>query len=103
MSTYYELVIDRINKTASYRWPKYEEPIDQHVKDGKLDVGAIFRFCRDEFGRCTGAIYRDKPDGSAQKIGWCFEKRERYEDTGGKFLQETWVSVRRTDETWVEV
>lgn len=62
-------------------------------------IGELFRAMRREHGRCVSKVFLDRPDGSAQHIGWVFNKRERYEDTGEPYLRETWVSVlERPDE-----
>jgi len=56
--------------------------------------GQLFRALQNEFGRCTSSMFVDKPDGTAQKIGWVFEKIESYYDMPReKYLKETWVSV----------
>ncbi len=56
------------------------------------DKGELYRSCQRQYGRCTSKVYVDA-EGGPQSIGWVFVKRERYEDTGANFLQETWVTV----------
>lgn len=62
------------------------------------DLGTLFNSLRKEYGRCIGHVYRDTPDGTADKIGWVFEKLSKYEDTGEKYLAETWVNYRYVKE-----
>lgn len=62
--------------------------------------GELFFSLRSEYGRCTGRVYRDLPDGGAKAVGWVFLKRMEYEDShhirsGSKtYLREVWVTVR---------
>lgn len=58
------------------------------------NVGRLFRSCQSHFGRCTSSVYIDTPQGS-KKIGWVFEKQEKYTDTGEPYLSETWVTVHK--------
>jgi hypothetical protein len=60
---------------------------------GLDDMGALYRSLRAEYGRCTGHVYIDTAEEEARKVGWVFEKRERYQDTGDTYLQTTWVHV----------
>jgi hypothetical protein len=63
-------------------------------------TGELYRRLRDEYGRCTGKVYIDKPDGGAQAVGWVFIGRQKYEDTGEPYLREVWVTVHeRAPET----
>ena len=69
----------------------------RYVEDAS--IGELFRTMSREHGRCISKVFVDRPDGSAQHVGWVFQKRERYEDTGEPYLRETWVSVlERPDE-----
>ena len=75
------------------------EPIYTEA-DGQTP-GEIFRACRREYGRCTGSVYVDTAEGT-KRIGWAFQKRERYQDCGETYLHETWVTLlvkRETVET----
>lgn len=66
------------------------EPFEYDM--GEYDgPGDVFRaFVRShEYGRCAGKVYVN--DG--QPVGWIFEKRDRYEDTGDPFLHVTWVTL----------
>lgn len=74
---------------------------------------ALYRFSVKEYGRCTGKVYVDKRTPTNDKggerwdtvhTGWCFVKRERYEDdtlsccVDEAYLCETWVTVERVVE-----
>jgi hypothetical protein len=79
-----------------------EEVVDatQHIMFGSDDVyesftddaGELFRKCREAHGRCISKAYVDE-NGSRKHIGWVFQKRDRYSDTGEPYLRETWVTV----------
>ena len=56
------------------------------------DIGKLFRCLQKEFGKCVSAMYIDKGN-SAQKIGWVFEKKMKYEDCKEYYIQETWVEL----------
>jgi hypothetical protein len=76
-----------------------------------------YRSARSEFGRCTGKIYRDVrvqgdypppfPARPAQRretrevrhVGWVFQGRDKYGDTGETYLREVWVEVREKPDT----
>lgn len=65
-----------------------------HVFESYTDKpGELFRSLRKEHGRCTGHVYRDRPDGGADKIGWVFEKRRRYQDSPETYIQHVWCVV----------
>jgi len=57
------------------------------------NIGELFRHFQKEYGKCVSSMYRDKSDGTAQKIGWVFEKREQYCDCDDYYTRETWVRV----------
>lgn len=48
----------------------------------------LFRLLSREFGRCLSKVYV----GEGEPIGWVFEKKQPYSDTG-YFIQETWVTI----------
>jgi hypothetical protein len=84
---------DWINKSDNYRLGStevYETPYD--------NVGELYKYLVREYGRCVSKIYIDNEDSSKppKKIGWVFEKRSKYEDTGESFIQETWVTVHNS-------
>lgn len=68
--------------------------------------GQLFRALQREHGRCVSRLYIDRrvpavPDDptatayrlTAEPIGWVFEKRATYTDTGEPYTHETWVEV----------
>lgn len=66
------------------------------------NIGELFKSCQKEYGRCTSKIYVDLPDGTADPIGWVFEKTMVYEDarnTDETYVREVWVSYRRVKAT----
>lgn len=63
-----------------------------------MTKGEMFRWFRGRYGRCVSRVYADV-DGETMQVGWCFQKRERYEDTGETFLHETWITLPEQDET----
>ena len=63
---------------------------ESDVYETKYDTaGALFRGLQKDAGRCVGRIYHDDHG----PIGWVFEKKTEYEDTGEPYLLETWVTV----------
>ena len=64
------------NETAGYRCG--DSGVYEAFTD---DIGRLFRAMQKEHGRCTSKVYIDR-DGGAVHIGWHFEKRQQYEDTG---------------------
>ena len=62
------------------------------------NLGELFKSLRKEYGRCVSKVYQDTPDGTADPIGWVFEKARKYEDTQEKYIQETWVTHRQVKE-----
>lgn len=77
--------IEQINVDEKASYGRYTETIDGTRKE-------IFSLLSREYGRCISKVYIDRADGSTAAIGYCFQKRERYTDTGASFLCETWVS-----------
>ena len=57
--------------------------------------GKLYRSCVREYGRCSGRLYV----GSGTPIGWVFVKRQKYEDTGEAYIQETWITLHETSKT----
>ena len=56
------------------------------------DPGELYRAMRREYGRCISKVYVDSPNGP-RAIGWVFQARDKYEDTGETYLREVWVTV----------
>jgi hypothetical protein len=61
--------------------------------------GELYRSCLKEYGRCTGKVYVDLPGKPATPVGWVFEGRQKYEDTGESYLREVWVSIHDKPDT----
>lgn len=56
--------------------------------------GEVYREARAEYGKCISKVYVDRWDGGkAKEIGWVFQKKEKYSDTGESYLAETWVTI----------
>lgn len=73
------------------------------------DLGALFRAMQREYGRCVSSMYIDIPGNvRPRKIGWVFQSRQQYEDTGryGRpaefYIREVWVEFRRGEFTGYE-
>ena len=88
-----------VNATEGYGWGDVDTPLGhtyltERDDEGREDIetGELFRHAQSEYGRCVGRCYVDGPKGTVP-VGWVFQKRDRYEDTGETYLRETWVSV----------
>jgi hypothetical protein len=53
----------------------------------------LFIALQREFGPCRSSVYRDKADGGAERIGWLFSKRCKYEDSNECYTLDTWVTL----------
>ena len=79
-----------INKTEGYRFG------DSDVYESFCDTpGEVYRYGLKEYGRCTGKVYV----GDGVHVGWVFEGRQRYEDTGEPYVRQVWVTVHDAPET----
>ena len=65
------------------------EPYETYTSD----LGKLFLSNQKEYGRCVSKQYTEAEDGSSVQNGWVFQKRSRYTDYSGTYLQETWVTV----------
>jgi hypothetical protein len=83
-----------VNVTEGYRFSEGEqyEPFTD-------DVGELFRNLRSEYGRCVSSIYVDVDGGPPKRVGWVFQKRDRYEDTRETYLREVWVTLHDAKDT----
>lgn len=61
------------------------------------DTGKLFRECLREYGRCISSVYQDTPNDHPVKIGWVFQRREYYEDTGEPYFREVWVTLHQPE------
>lgn len=77
-----------INRTEGYRIGDsgIYEPYTDNLK-------TLFQYYQREYGRCVSSVYVDTIEGKAKKIGWVFEQKARYEDTGEFYIRETWVTL----------
>ena len=57
--------------------------------------GELFKALQREYGRCVSKVYI----GEKTPVGWVFEKRAEYEDTGEPYIQEVWVTMHREPPT----
>jgi hypothetical protein len=60
---------------------------------GETDKGKVFRTLQKEHGRCAGRVYLDTPEQEAIPIGWTFQKKVPYTDTGELYLQMVWANL----------
>ena len=80
-------------------WGQEPSPYYEPYTD---NLGQLFKSLRREYGRCTSRVYQDAPDGTADPIGWVFEKKVEYEDadrarlTGRErfYNRQVWVTYR---------
>jgi len=79
-----------VNETRGYL---LGEPTE-YYEPSTDNIGELFKSCRKEHGRCISRVYQDTPDGTADPIGWVFEKLCKYDDTGERFLQNVWVTYK---------
>lgn len=76
-----------VNATEGYRFGE-GEPYEPYTED----TGKLFRAMQKEYGRCTGHIYIDGPEGT-KKVGWVFIKTMQYEDCTKTYEREVWVTL----------
>ena len=98
-----------INRTEGYRFGDEVIDVDDTIFDPESPtlIGDIFRYSQKEYGRCTGKVHIDTrapgdPEGvysRSRHVGWVFESRQAYEDTGEPYLREVWVILLARDET----
>lgn len=60
--------------------------------DETTDTGDVYRYGRDEWGRCIGRVYVDT-DAGTLPCGWVYQSRQRYEDTGEPYVREVWLQL----------
>ncbi len=104
MSVAYAVHISLTNETAGHIFSEWTDELDPDTslprlfhEDGSVHMGELFRLMRSEYGRCTSSVYVDGPP--TRRVGWYFESRHAYEDTGEPYLRGAWVTVvkRRED------
>jgi len=67
-----------------------EDPPHETFTD---DVGKMFRFGLQEFGRCMSRVFVDLKGGEVRQVGWYFEKRVPYDDGRGTYRRGVWVTL----------
>lgn len=80
--------VAHVNATKGWRLNE-SEPEETDL----TTAGEVYRFATREYGRCQSKVYVDGPNGKAKHVGWCFVKRQKYEDCDETFLMETWVTL----------
>lgn len=89
-----------VNRTKGYQFGEsdwYEPFTDDRQK--------LFLDLQREFGRRSSKMYVDLISGGVREIGWVFEKKMQYEDSGryGRkpefYIREVWVEVREIDDS----
>jgi len=74
---------------------KLEDMYDDVLnEDGSPNMGEIYRVVvkLGDVGVCRSSVYVDTASGT-KRVGWYFEKRDKYEDTNGSYLRGAWVTV----------
>lgn len=75
-----------VNVTEGYRFGD-TDPYETYTDD----IGELFKDLQRQYGRCVSKVYTDR-DG-AIAIGWVFQKKMQYTDTGEDYIQETWIKI----------
>lgn len=70
---------------------------DGYFESFTADKGELYRDLVSEYGRCTGKVYVDLPEGKAKEVGWVFIKRMKYEDANETYLREVWVTIQEPE------
>jgi hypothetical protein len=65
------------------------EVYETYFEEG--EEGKLFRHLQKEYGKCVSKVYI----GDNVPIGWVFEKKEHYTDTGEPYTLETWVTLHK--------
>ncbi len=73
-----------VNKTENYNMG--ESGLYETFTDNKKE---LFASLQSEYGRCVSSMYIN----DNQRIGWVFEKMVPSDNSKGKFILETWVSL----------
>ena len=85
------------NLFVSEQWTDAEENLNlgnSGIYETFTDsTGELYKAMQKEYGRCVSKMYIDTADGTAQQVGWVFQKRQKYDDCDQTYLQETWVTV----------
>lgn len=84
-----------VNKTEGYVFSE-TEPYESWAT--VADKSQLFQKMQREYGRCVSHVYVDHKDGTSPKVGWVFERVDKYEDTHETYLREVWVHLFYQDE-----
>ena len=57
--------------------------------------GELYRALQKEYGRCTSYVYVG--DENPIKIGWVFQRREKYTDCDDTYTHEVWVTLHEKE------
>lgn len=63
------------------------------------DPGELYRALQREYGRCIGKVYTQIDGRDGIPVGWVFQGRDKYEDTGEPYLREVWVTLHEAPPT----
>lgn len=91
-----KIIETHLNKTENYTFSEDSYDIVGTALDG-LTWGEMFREFQSKFGRCTSKVYVDI-EGEPTPVGWVFESRKKYEDTGDYYVHEVWITAVLIDE-----
>lgn len=81
--------VSMVDATRGVRWDEWRAETDFELDE----LGQLFRSLQGEHGRCVSKVYITTRTEEAVPVGWVFQKRREYEDTGKPYLAETWVEV----------
>ncbi len=62
-----------------------------------VDLSALFKSLRQDFGYRCRKMYTDLPDGNRVRVGWIFQKKCKYNDSPNSFEREVWVCFEDSD------
>jgi hypothetical protein len=79
-----------VNETEGYVFSEGD-----WIDAGIDNLSELFRHLKSLYGNARN-MYRDRTDGSSVKIGWVFEGRASYDDTGESYRRAVWVEVSTT-------
>jgi len=91
----YQIATTCINKKGNYI--VYDETID--IEDSVIsNLKELYAFGLSEYGKCVNKVFIDR-DNKQLQVGYCFEKKVKYEDCDETYIQETWLSIEHYIET----
>ena len=80
--------ISLTNETEGYVFSEVRESLDDYYET----PGDVYRALQREYGVCRSKVYVDTSDGP-KHVGWYFESRQQYEDTGEHYLRGAWCTL----------